>query len=393
MAEKVVSVPEVQTSMITDEMVEQAKALVGVWLRRDAHWPAIREPIARHDIRRWALYAVGDDNPLFTDESYGRRSVWGDMIAPPTFLYSIDSSIVAPGLPGVQWIHGGNRWELFDVIRPGDTITSRARVIEVKEKHGTHVPRFILQVGEVLYTNQFGKTVGRTEADCLRVPRARTGQGFHGAGFDDRKTEGRAKYSEAEIREIAEYYINEPRQGGQPLYWEDIKVGDAIPKLLKGPLTLVDIMAFYAGRRQVYNPLKLAYLERARHPANVYVSPRTGVPVHPAAGHLDVEIAHEVGYPDAYDQGWMRVNWAGHLVSNWCGDWGQIRQLNVRNLLPNLLGDLTTYTGEVVDKSVADGEHLVTVELRAVNQRGDRTVTGVSVVKMPSRDVTDSFLR
>jgi len=87
-------------------------------------------------------------------------------------------------------------------------------------------------------------------------------------------------------------------------------------------MTLVDIMAFYAGRRSVYNPLKLAFLERERHPKNVYVSPETGIPIHPAAGHFDVEIAHEVGMPGAYDQGWMRVNWAGHLVTNWTSDWG-----------------------------------------------------------------------
>ncbi len=393
MAEKTISVPAVQTATITDEMVEQARSLIGVWLRRDVHWPAIREPIARHDIRRWALYAVGDDNPLFIDESYGRRSVWGDMIAPPTFLYSIDSTIVAPGLPGVQWIHGGNRWELYDVIRPGDVITSRARVIAVNEKRGTHVPRFIVQVGEVLYTNQNGKTVGRSEVDCLRVPRARSGGGFRGAGFDDRKTEGRPKYSAAEIAEITDAYLNEERRGDHPLYWEEVHEGDQLPSILKGPLTLVDIMAFYAGRRQVYNPLKLAYLERARHPANVYVSPQTGIPVHPAAGHLDVEIAREVGYPDAYDQGWMRVNWAGHLITNWCGDWAQVRRLDVKNGLPNLLGDLTKYSGRVVDLSVEDGDHLVTVELWAENQRGDRTVTGKAVVKLPSRDIRDPFLR
>jgi acyl dehydratase len=366
--------------------------MIGVWLRRDAHWPAIREPLSRHDIRRWSLYAVGDDNPLFTDESYGRRSVWGDNIAPPSFLYSVDSTIVGPGLPGIQWIHGGNRWELYDVVRPGDVITSRARVIDVKEKRGSHVPRFIIQVGEVLYLNQNGKTVARSEADCLRVPRAGSGQGFRGAGFDDRKGTGRQTYSPDEIAAIANEYLTEYRRGSEVLYWEDVREGDALPTLLKGPLTLVDIMAFYAGRRQVYNPLKLAFLERARHPANVYVSPQTGIPVHPAAGHLDVEIAHEVGYPDAYDQGWMRVNWAGHLVTNWCGDWAHVRQLNVKNSLPNLLGDLTRYGGRVVERSVDDGEHLVTLELWAENQRGERTTTGTSVVRFPSRDVTDRFL-
>ena len=77
--------------------------------------------------------------------------------------------------------------------------------------------------------------------------------------------------------------------------------------MLKGPLTLVDIVGFYAGRRQVYNVLKLAFAERDRHPGNVYFSPSINYPVHPAAGHFDLEIATEVGMP-----GRLRPGLAAH---------------------------------------------------------------------------------
>ncbi|MBO0878321.1 MAG: hypothetical protein J2P19_33540, partial [Pseudonocardia sp.] len=70
-----------QASGITDEMVRKAESLVGVWLRRDVHWPAIAEPISPIDIRRWSLYSVGDDNPLWGDSEYAARSVWGGIIA------------------------------------------------------------------------------------------------------------------------------------------------------------------------------------------------------------------------------------------------------------------------------------------------------------------------
>lgn len=53
------------------------------------------------------LNSVSDDNslftdayPLFMDASYGQRSLWGRNIAPPTYLYNIDSTIVAPKMPG-----------------------------------------------------------------------------------------------------------------------------------------------------------------------------------------------------------------------------------------------------------------------------------------------------
>jgi len=94
--EKKVTVPEFQTATVTDEMIKKAKDLIGVWLRRDAHWPAIYEPLSQIDIRRWALYSVGDDNPLWCDADYAKGTIWGKTIAPPTFLYTIDSTIVAP---------------------------------------------------------------------------------------------------------------------------------------------------------------------------------------------------------------------------------------------------------------------------------------------------------
>jgi acyl dehydratase len=356
-----VEVPDFQAATITDEMVAKAQSLVGVWLRRDVHWPAIAEPLSQHDIRRWSLYSVGDDNPLFIDADYGRRTVWGGTIAPPTFLYTVDTTIVAPSLPGIQWVYGAVRWEHFKPIRVGDQISARARVIGVKEKIGRHAPRFVVQTGEVIYTNQNDVVVSRAECDILRVPRARSGEGMRGF---EKSTEDRPSYSPAEMDEIRSAYLNEERRGAEPRYWEDVHEGDELP---------------------------LAFLERERHPKNVYVSPETGIPIHPAAGHFDVEIAKEVGFGAAYDQGWMRINWIGHLVTNWCGDMAFVRRLDLRITIPNLVGDLTTCVGRVSRTFVEDGEHLVELECSAHNQRGEEHTVGTAVVRLPSRDVADDF--
>ena len=385
-----VYVPDFQNAVITEEMLAEARRKVGLWLRRDVHSPALYEPISAIDIRRWSLYSVGDDNPLWSDEEYGRHTIWGGIVAPPTFLWTVDSTIIGTGFAGVQWIHGGTRWELFKPVRVGDQITARARLIDVREKTSKHVPRFAIQTGEVLFTNQRDELVARAEADILRVPRGRNAGGFR--GFDERKERGRAHYSKEEIEEIRLAYISEERRGSVPRYWEEVSIGEELPRIVKGPLTLVDIVAFYAGRRTVYNPLKLAFLERERHPKNVYVSPQTGIPNHPAAGHFDVEIAAEIGMPGAYDQGWQRHNWIGHLVTSWSGDWSFVRRLDARLTLPNLVGDVTWCYGKVVDKSVEDGEHLVAIECWAVNQEGINTVKAFASVRLPSRSVADKFL-
>jgi acyl dehydratase len=381
--------PGARNASITAEMIQQAHQMVGVWLRRDVHWPSYAEPVALIDIRRWAQSSVGDDNPLWCDPEYAARSMWGSVIAPPTFLYTIDSTIVAPGFRGIQWIYGGTRWEHYRPVRVGDLITARARVTKVQEKQGNHAETFVIQTGEVLYVNQRDELVSRAEADVLRVPRRRSGTSGSLRGFEDRHE--RWKYSPEDIEEIRLAYLTEERRGSEPRYWEDVQVGDALPLVVKGPLTLVDIMAFYAGRRNTYRALKLAFLEREEHPANVYVSPATGIPMHPAAGHMDDEIAREIGMPRAYDQGWMRANWGAHLITNWAGDQSFVRAFNSKLLIPNLVGDTTWMKGVVTATRVAGAEHLVDIDYEGTNQRGERNVTGSASVRLPSRGLGDRF--
>ncbi len=371
---------------LTDEAIREAEKLIGVWLRRDVHVPSKYEPISLHDIRRWAVYSCGDDNPLWQDVEYAKRTIWGSPIAPPSFNYTIDTGIVAPGLRGIQWIFAGGRFEHFMPIRPGDTITARARLIGLEVKSGKAVDRFVNQTGEVLYLNQRDEIVSRYEGDIFRIPRARSGAGLK---YRDSNSAPKApyRYSDEQIEEIASLYRNEYRRGNEALYWEDVKLGESLPTVVKGPLTLVDIVGFYAGRRTVYNVLKLAYAERDRHPANVYISPSTNVPCHPAAGHFDTEIAHEVGMPGPYDVGWARMCWAGHFVTNWIGDMGFTRKLGGRVTKPNVVGDMTKMQGRVTAKRKEGGEALVDIEWWGENQLGINNCNGTATVRLPTRDI------
>ncbi|MGE4241078.1 FAS1-like dehydratase domain-containing protein [Ramlibacter sp.] len=373
---------------LSDQQIEDARKLIGVWLRRDVHMPAVYEALSLHDIRRWSQYSVGDDNPLFAEADYAKRTLWGTVIAPPTFLYTIDSGIVAPGLPGIQWIFAGSRFEHFKPVHAGDTITARARLIDVQVKEGRSVARYVNQVGEVLYYNQHGDLVTRYEGDIYRIPRKRSGGGFKFAVKDATEAPKPYKYTQEQIEEIAHGYRTEERRGGNTRYFEDVQIGDDLPVVQKGPLTLVDIVGFYSGRRTVYNVMKLAFLERDKHPNNVYYSPTRNIPMHPAAGHFDVEIAHEIGMPSAYDQGWQRLGWAGHLLTNWQGDSGFTRKLDGRVTKPNLVGDLTKMHGEVTGKRKENGEALVDIRWWGENQKGERNCDGSAVVRLPSRDVS-----
>ena len=48
---------------------------------------------------------------LFCDPAYGADTQWQSGLAPGCFLYTIDTTVVAPKLRGIQWLYGGTDWE------------------------------------------------------------------------------------------------------------------------------------------------------------------------------------------------------------------------------------------------------------------------------------------
>ncbi len=58
----------------------------------------------------------------------------------------------------------------------------------------------------------------------------------------------------------AEYRAEELR-GGDIRYWEDVSVSDEIPAMLRGPLTIGDMVAWNAGYGPSYRAGRLGYLD------------------------------------------------------------------------------------------------------------------------------------
>ena len=75
-----------------------------------------------HDIEKGAIIkfaqAIGDPNPLFNDEVQARKSRYGGLIAPPTFLRSMVSA--RPALPfDLPLERLLDRWQRLGVFRAG----------------------------------------------------------------------------------------------------------------------------------------------------------------------------------------------------------------------------------------------------------------------------------
>ncbi|GBD11021.1 hypothetical protein HRbin23_00671 [bacterium HR23] len=114
-------------------------------------------------IRRFAE-AIGDPNPLYNDEALARRSRYGGLIAPPTFLRAFPpKSLPIPDPPFTRRLDGGSDWEYFEPVRPGDRITVVQRLADVRLREGRLGP-MLFTTREITYTNQFGQVVATQRA-------------------------------------------------------------------------------------------------------------------------------------------------------------------------------------------------------------------------------------
>lgn len=365
-----------QAPALWEGALEEARSLIGVDLRRtNQTWNTEASP----DAVRHFCWGIGDENPLFCDPAYGQASRWGSAIAPGCFLYTIDTTVVAPKLRGIQWLYGGTDWEWYRPIRHRDSFSVRARLLDAVEKRGGKAKAFIIQTGEVLYTNQHGELVCRALGHTARTPRAKAKDGLK---YEARETH---RYTQEELEHIAHAIETEELRGATPRFWEDVEVGTWVQPMLKGPLNITDMICWYSGGGHSYQSHRRAHMYRRRHPADSYVNPETGAQDSAARGHAEDKMAREVGMPGGYDVGPQRISWMGQLMTNWMGDAGFLRKLSASIRRPNIFGDVSWCKARIADKRVEDGAHLVDLELQVDNQLGETTAKGRAVVELPAR--------
>jgi acyl dehydratase len=106
-------------------------------------YPPYTVTVERGRIKDFAR-AIGDLNPFYLDDEVGRASVWGDVIAPPTFPISFrDESadlLRDIGTDVSRLLHGEQEFEIFRQLRPGETYLCRSKVVDQYERNGKSGP-------------------------------------------------------------------------------------------------------------------------------------------------------------------------------------------------------------------------------------------------------------
>ena len=176
------------------------------------------------------------------------------------------------------------------------------------------------------------------------------------------------------MQRLYKHYEAEEIRGSTPRYWEDVTVGDALPTMAKGPMTVTGFIAYAQGWGGLYiRANKLAWRQVSNHPG-LGIANRFGIPDCPERVHWEPEFALMVGAPGAYDYGPERCSWLTHHLTNWMGDDGFLRRATCKIRRHNPEGDLLFIDGKVV-RNVPGGGPPSGRDRAVRTQPGRRTVS------------------
>jgi acyl dehydratase len=369
-----------EAGQITDEGIAKIRERVGQGFPGRRPW---RTEASRDAIYHLA-YAIGDLNPLYLDDDYAKKSRWGTIIAPPIIVQSMDTlravghSGLPEGLPGVHSIWTGSLYEWTRPVKLGDKIRAESYLKEVVEKPSNFGDgRSLYQTYEAKYYDQQGDYIGVRNDTWIRIERAKT---------REKKKYGDiqlAHWTPADIERFMGEYRTQQRTVER--YWDDVKVGDKLNRIIKGPLTPTAEIAFesYFGVYLVGN--KVAANLYAKHPA-LMIPNEQGVPEPPQRVHWDNAFTQRLlGLPGAYDLGPERCSWLIQGMTDWIGDNGLLTRIEAQYRKFNYMGDVTWVQGRVIEKFERDGKGYVRCHVECVNHRDEMTAKAVCEAELPRR--------
>ncbi len=383
---------------ITDEGIARLRERIGI---------AQANPVAPHYLRpgtdafRTVAWSYGDDNPLWADPAYAAASRWGGPIAPPPMVggdsivgedvlteaeRARQGELKGDPLRGVHAFYSASQREWWAPLRADTAVRRRNALVGVLDKASDFSGRAVHEWNANVFADADGTPLAGQYRLMIRTERSEARK----RGKNDAVEP--ATWTDEQLAEVDAAYAAEGPRGAEPRWFEDVEEGEQLLPMVKGPLTVTDMICWHVGMGMgMYGvaPLRLGYQNRQRVP-RFYHRDAQGVPDAMQRVHWDPEYARKAGNPTTYDYGRMREVWAIHALTDWMGDDAWLWKLRVEFRKFNYVGDAQWITGTVVGKHLAEDAHgvhpAVDLELAVTSQRGEVTAPVTATVLLPSRE-------
>ncbi|MGE0387441.1 MAG: MaoC family dehydratase N-terminal domain-containing protein [Gammaproteobacteria bacterium] len=401
--------PDPSYGKITDERVAALRSRLGLDLD-----PANYLPVSEEERRNWRPEALGfnvevsidtsrhfvrgygDTNPLHCDPEYAAKTRWGTLIASPMLFWTFDGDLEPRGtlkpeiaaklkgdpLRGVGSLQADVRYDFYRPMKLGDRIYRRDAKTGIADKRSSWGGRAVHETTSFVTYNQNKEVVTVMRGMWIRGERRPVSEVKEPQPIPE-------PYTDDQLAEIDACYAAElsTRRGANPRYFEDVTVGESLPRLVKGPIRVTDLILFHAGFGQSFPTYahRIAYETRKSTPG-LYTRNKLNVWDIVQRMHWEEDWAHKVGAGTVYDYGAIRETFLAHLITNWTGDDGWLRRLKVQHRKFNFAGDTNWLLGKVTKKEMTAEGAEVHMEVRIENQRGLEITGGEAVVLLPSRE-------
>ncbi len=369
---------------ITDEEMARVAERFGKWRVAD---PFNRD--CTYDNFAQFAWAAGCANPLFQDEAYAAKSRWGGLIAHPMYGLSLfrkgGGAGRGGGFPGVHGTDASDVRIFYRPYRLGDRPIPKSATWDQYLVPSHFADKMLDSIHRrVIVDANAGKLIEETwgmgkrwEREAARERRDSTGP------YAQWK---RHIWTEEDLRILWQDLDNIYRRGPEPLYWEDVKVGDKVPTYPTMPYCGRQIITYYEGAGAPFMMSnEVMYNFFKRHPGANVPDPETHVPDVPERTHYDSGFGRYAGFPDMYDVLEPRVSYGATMITNWMGDHGFLREISMLGRRPVCYGDCVWIHGQVVEKYQKGHENLVKVVMCYDTQQW-RASYGHALVSLPSRE-------
>jgi acyl dehydratase len=369
------------------KLLAEERKLVGKteYAGEEAHigyYGQVNSRVADRDLIRRYAQIVGDENPLWVDEEYAKKTKYGRIIAPPFIFHGIAIGAgasrelhVPPSMGRCAYLNLGCHWQFFKPVYADDSFKVKDVVynsIEDKTRLDGKGPRQFLSTADRTYINQKDEavcTVRRKIMSIFVAPPTKDPK-KDWVDFSLPQDLPKYEYTDEETAAINRTFQEEERRGATPRYWEDVAVGDELKPVMHGSHN--------------YNDQILAYSFQGFYLSSRAIKKES-------AGDAELEtVINDYMFGTAMGIllttfGTQMDEMMGHLITNWMGDDGFLKMFDSQNRMIDPSADANWVRGRVIKKYVENGEHLVDLAVWIESIRGWIVTLATATVVLPSK--------
>jgi acyl dehydratase len=376
--------PGFADGLITDEAIAEHRTRIG---KKRRALPGRNNAASIDNIRQF-VDAIGDCNPLYRSGEYASKSRYGGRVAPPSFIRSIAGTGMMHGLPGVLAFQNGASWLFHKPVFPGDRIVCEVEFIDLQDKTTRAGERWLHEIYEGKYVNQWDELVVTGYTTIARRERSGVSSATIGEEKKQPKIVQPHPWTDEERTRIEDEMVKstEDIRGAEPRYWEDVSEGDELPQLVKGPLSITDMIAWLAVEQPlVGGGLAIRLFQRV--PGLALLHPESNAREFIEIVHCGMKTAEIAGFPNAYDYGAQRHCFYMQQLTNWMGDDGWLKKCDAQFRGFVFISDVLRFNSKITKKYMdEDGEPCVDIVTETMSQRGDNNMPASATVVLPSQE-------